>query len=173
SGDDTLGRMTLVRHYRCWIAVCVIGAILASWWISSAQLATGPSKENYDRIKIGMSPQEVRGIIGQLPASDRVVMTFLAQASREGQWEQTQCEQGPKKWTLETASQWWLGTNVAIEVDYSAGKVIQKSLSVRRWLWHPKVRGWLGTSAQCHIQMCRFEEKRIGMEIKELRAQSE
>jgi hypothetical protein len=151
----------IIRRYRWLIALACIGGMLAGWWLWTPS-DTVLSRQMYDRIRLGMTPEEVSRIIGQPPSPKPLVFNYLRAASN-GPWEEMSCKGNPSQRTWEMPSEWWLDKGLAIEVAYSDGRVHDTSFNVRHWTWDTPAWKWLGFRAQSPVQAANYRAKEFGL----------
>ena len=95
-------------------------------------------REEYDRLRIGMTPAQVSQAMGSPPSDKERVL----RVSDLGPWERVADENYTNEYWFENTEVWRDGS-VATIVYYRGGLAVVKMMVIRVPPWKAKVRGWL------------------------------
>lgn len=130
--DITIPAGASVKFRRRWlIAACVVGAVLAltavplaGWLLRPESLGVRFTRDQYDRVCLGMTPREVREAIGRPPG------TYMRHSYPDPQVVAAESVTPPEWMTLqmrgespEQTDETWIGESELIGVSYSSGRV--------------------------------------------------
>jgi hypothetical protein len=113
------------------------------WWQLSVKFGGKFARDQYDRIRFGMTPAEVAAVMGGPPLADKMELPPWKHPDWEGvanSWDPNRVYTlGPNGGPYGVA---WLDGHASIWVDYSDGKVIHKQMNIYH-PWKIKAREWL------------------------------
>src|SRR5262245_47546182 len=126
-------------RYRWLLLIACLAAI--GWWLLSGPRLT---REQYDRIRFGMTPAEVAAVMGGPPFAEKMELPPWGHPDWEGV---ANSHEPDRVYTLDPDGgpdgQAWLDGHACIWVGYSDdGKVIHKQMNIYH-PWKIKAREWL------------------------------
>jgi hypothetical protein len=127
-------------RYRRWLLIACLAAVaiaVVSWQLSTPRGRF--TREQYDRIRLGMTPAEVASVMGGVPPPDTPENYY-------GFWECLAEESdGLPSEESDLRVYAWTEESVAIWVACRDGKTIQKEIHARVPSWKIKAYEWLHT----------------------------
>jgi hypothetical protein len=133
-------KVTLPR-YRWWLLIAGLALLVAGllcWPRTSVRF----TREQYDRIRFGMTPAEVASSIGSDPSP---IGRLIRGIERRGTWHTVASDvSGPPLLATDKADvDVWVDKSVIIEVQYRNGKAFVKMMDILVPSWKAKARNWL------------------------------
>jgi hypothetical protein len=130
--------MKLKLPRRRWLLIACLAAVAIAA-ITGSQVS-GPSgrftREQYDRIRFGMTPVEVASVMGCPPSGPVAMYRFI-----DSDFDLAADVGEPAKTALDSAL--WCDESLGVMVYYHNGKVALKQMLVRVPTWKVKAREWL------------------------------
>jgi hypothetical protein len=119
-----------------WLLVACLAAAVAviGWWQLSVRPSGRFTREQYDRIRLGMTPAEVSEIIGAWASSPNKKVYAMEQVESESAAELPPYVNVP--WRR------WYDGDAEISIWYQDGKVAHKELNRLILYWEMKIGEW-------------------------------
>jgi hypothetical protein len=127
-------------RYRWLLLIACLAAVAIG--VISWQLTVPPAgrftREQYDRIRVGMTPAEVASAVGSGPSSIEVIQRI----PNRGHWQTVASEETRPPIPYDK-TEGWVDESVIIEVGYWQGKAVLKMMETPRPAWKDWLPSWL------------------------------